>query len=103
MRNSPDVRLFGQGEDAAMYWDHMNGWGWAMVIVWSAVWIGFLGVLVWAATQWARRSPDGRPVDSRPGKSAHDLLDERLALGEIDSDEYHRRREALEQRPPVGV
>jgi hypothetical protein len=31
------------------------------------------------------------------------LLNERPATGEIDPDEYQRRREALEQRAPVGV
>jgi putative membrane protein len=80
-----------------MYWDHMNGWGWTMMVLWSLIWIGFLGVVAWVAVQWARGGPatsaGGRPPT---GKTARELLDERLARGEIDLDEYQRRREALE-------
>ena len=81
----------------------MNGWGWGMMIVWSAVWIGFLAVLIWAAVQWVRRTPqDGQPPQPPP-RSAREVLDTRLALGEIDPDEYQRRREALEKRTAIGV
>jgi putative membrane protein len=86
-----------------MYWDHMSGWGWTMMVVWSAVWIGFLLVVVWAIAQWARRSAQDRQPPQQRAQTARELLDERLATGEIDPDEYQRRREALEQRTPVGV
>jgi len=35
--------------------------------------------------------------------TARELLDERLARGDIDLDEYQRRRQALEQHTPTGV
>jgi putative membrane protein len=82
-----------------MYWDHMSGWGWTMMIFWSAIWIGLVAVLAWIAVQWARRSPQDAPEP----RTARELLDERLATGEIDPDEYQRRRGALEQRTPAGV
>jgi len=84
-----------------MYWDHMNGWGWTMMLAWSLLGIGFLAVLGWAAAHWARREP---PRQSPPQtKTARGLLDERLANGDIDVDEYQRRREALEQATQAVV
>ncbi|HYX84627.1 MAG TPA: SHOCT domain-containing protein [Gaiellales bacterium] len=86
-----------------MYWDHMNGWGWTMMTVWSLVWVGFLGVIVWATVHWVRTGSADAAVESRSGRSPAELLDERLARGEIDVDEYERRRAALSHgtnRPP---
>lgn len=86
-----------------MYWDHMNGWGWTMMIFWSLIWVGLLGILAYAVVNWARggsNTPDrGAGVD----KTARELLDERLARGEIDLDEYQQRRAALEDHRPVGA
>jgi hypothetical protein len=54
-----------------MYWDHMSGWGWTMMVVWSAVWIGFLVVVGWAMAQWTRRSErDGQPPPQQRAKTA---------------------------------
>ncbi|MGZ4431210.1 MAG: SHOCT domain-containing protein [Gaiellales bacterium] len=88
-----------------MEWDHMNGWGWAMMMFWSLIWIGVLVVVAWVAVQWARGSQDGRraqPPAAGERKSARELLDERLARGEIDVDEYQRRRSAMELHSPAG-
>jgi putative membrane protein len=104
IRVRPDVWGGWRWQYQAMYWDHMNGWGWTVMVVWSLVWIGFLIVLVWAVVEWARRSPQQpQSPQQPPRKSARELLDERLATGEIDPDEYQHRREALEQRTPIGV
>ena len=75
----------------------MNGWGWAMMLVWSLIGIGFLGIVVWFATQWARSGSRPAPTSTPSTKPARDVLDDRLALGEIDIDEYQRRRDALER------
>jgi uncharacterized membrane protein len=72
----------------------MNGWGWAMMVGWSLIAIGFLGIVVWFATQWGR---GGAPTSTPPTKPARDVLDDRLACGDIDVDEYQRRRVALER------
>jgi uncharacterized membrane protein len=40
---------------------------------------------------------------SPDSKTVRQLLDERLARGEIDLDEYQRLREALEHRTPTSV
>ena len=86
-----------------MDWDHMNGWGWAMMLVWSLVWVGFLGVIAWIAVQWGRGTKRQTPPAEAQGKTARELLDERFARGEIDLDDYRRRRQALDQAPPMGV
>ena len=78
-----------------MYWDHMNGWGWTMMTFWSLVWVGFLGVVLWATLHWLRAGPADATFGSRSRRSPAELLDERLARGEIDIDEYERRRAAL--------
>lgn len=82
----------------------MNGWGWAMMVFWSLVWIGFLVVVGWVAVQWARssQSPRVQPPSVGTQTSARALLDERLARGEIDVDEYRSRRAALEANPPAA-
>lgn len=77
-----------------VYSDHMNGWGWAMMLVWSLVLIGFLGVAAWVTVHWTR---GGMQAAQPPARTARELLDERFARGEIDLDEYQRRRAALEQ------
>ena len=79
-----------------MYWDHMNGWGWLMMALWLVVWIGFFGIVAWAAVTWIRGGPSAPPSTSSSDDSARRLLDQRLASGEIDVDEYRRRRSALE-------
>ena len=86
-----------------MYWDHMNGWGWTMMIFWSLIWIGVLGLIAWFAVQWTRNSSQSSPPSQASAKTARELLDERLARGEIDLDEYERRSEALDRHTHVGV
>jgi putative membrane protein len=70
--------------------DHMDGgWWWVMGIGWLV----FLAAIVTIVVLLVRRS-DHR--GNRGGRSGpEDLLGERLARGEIDEDEYRRRRDAL--------
>jgi len=70
--------------------DHMGGgWWWAMGIGWLV----FLAVVIVLVVVLVRHfaSPGGRGVRS-PGQ---DTLAERFARGEIDEDEYRKRRDAL--------
>ena len=68
--------------------DHMGrGWWWAMGIGWL-VFLGLVAVLAIVLTRHYRGTSSRR----RP---AHDVLDERFARGDIDENEYRRRREVL--------
>lgn len=63
------------------------GWGWIwMLISWGVV----IALVVWAV----HRFSDG---GQRQHSSGRQILDERLARGEIDVDEYRRLRDELDR------
>lgn len=67
-------------------WHGMGLWGWLMMVVfWAVVIFG----IVWAVR--TTTSPSQRDEDS-----ALRILDERLARGEIDREDYEERRRVLE-------
>ena len=66
-----------------MWGDGGLHWGW-MVLVWVVV----VGVVVWAVVRITATT-------ARRGGTAQDILDERYARGEIDDEEYERRRRSL--------
>ena len=75
-----------------MYWDHMTGWGWAMMIFWSLIWIALLGILVSSRVDWTRSGGASSKRPDQPAQpTARELLDQRLARGDITIDEYHAR------------
>lgn len=91
-----------------MFWNG-GGWPfWEVALMW-VVMIAFWGLLIWAVyalVTGATRRPgsDGRGEEPR-GDDARRILDERLARGEIDTDEYRRLRDVLasgEDRSPAG-
>lgn len=86
----------------------MNGWMW----LWGAVLISgmlvLIGGLVWAivaTTAHRRTAPyptNPNPIDPNPidpdaagPASARQILDQRYARGELDTDEYRQRLETL--------
>jgi putative membrane protein len=87
-----------------MYYDHMdggNGGGWVVMLVVMILLIALAAVAVWFFVTNARPHTAGAPTQSsRP--SATDLLDERLARGEISPDEYRERLAALRERDQAG-
>lgn len=56
-----------------MEWDHMNGWVWGMMVVWSLVWIGILGIAAWVVAHWARGGPGPAGPAQPPATTARDL------------------------------
>ena len=86
-------------------WGHgWNGMGWNGM-GWGAMgWGGWIMMILIVLTVWAAVAVAGiaifrglrarRVSSSSPGEAGR-LLDERFARGEIDSDEYTARREAL--------
>ena len=71
----------------------MGAGGWILMTVF---WVGLLAVIVWAVTRLFPSTPNRGPLD---------LLDRRLAAGEIDSDAYQQARAALTgtARPDMRV
>lgn len=83
-------------------------WYWANGVHWWGWVIGFVGMVAfWALVIWAiwyvvagvtRRPTDSRPdshPDSQHRPDAKRILDERLARGEIDAEEYERVRDLI--------
>src|SRR6266699_1848932 len=75
-----------------MFWYGNAGWPfWEIALMWVGM-IAFWGLLIWAIyaliTSATRRpGPQTRGGEHR-GVDARHILDERLARGEIDTDEY---------------
>ena len=85
-----------------MFW-YGGGWAWWQAgLMWLAM-IAFWVLLIWAiyalVTGVTRRpgqaAPDGQPQP----RDARRILDERLARGEIDTEEYQRLRDVLQSGP----
>ena len=91
-----------------MFW---NGGGWPFWEV-ALIWIGmiaFWGLLIWAVyaliTSVTRRPGPQNQGEGRRAEDALRIVDERLARGEIDADEYRRLRDVLvsgDDRSPAG-
>jgi uncharacterized membrane protein len=60
--------------------------GWLVMILF---WTAFLGLAVWALTQLFG------PRNVRVSENARDVLDRRLAAGELDPETYRRLRDEL--------
>jgi len=78
---------------------HMGNWGAGWWILMAAMMVVFWGLVILAVV-WIARSIG--PAHHHHGGSALELLDRRLASGEISPDEYRERRSVLErdQSPP---
>ncbi|MEV4050027.1 SHOCT domain-containing protein [Amycolatopsis sp. NPDC049688] len=73
------------------YWNHHWAMGWAggagMLVLTALVLAGLAAL----AVVLARRGPQ----PASPDDTAQRILDERFARGELDREEYERRRDAL--------
>ncbi|HEY3035140.1 MAG TPA: SHOCT domain-containing protein [Streptosporangiaceae bacterium] len=66
-------------------------WVWPVLVVVGLLVIGYVVVRLAQGRQGA--SPTGS--DPAPGSAARRILEERYARGEIDAEEYQRRRDLL--------
>jgi putative membrane protein len=65
----------------------MFGGMWLMSSAGLVAWAGLVAVSVWAVARLTRRRPE----------DAHAMLAERFARGEIDEEEFARRRRLLDE------
>lgn len=80
-----------------MWWDG-GGAGWGGWLVMTLTMVAFWGLLVVAAVALWRAGDrgSGRGAEgSGTARTPEQLLDERFARGEIDEEEYFRRRDVL--------
>jgi putative membrane protein len=91
-----------------IFW-YGGGWAWWQAgLMWVAM-IAFWVFLIWAiyalVTGITRKPGQPGSGGQQPG-DARRILDERLARGEIDTEEYQRLREVLDggpDRSPAGT
>lgn len=75
------------------------GWGGWLVVV--AMMVVFWGALAWVVVTMIRHGSSAGKTTGPPQQYQDTLrvLDERYARGEIDDDEYRRRRDVLRGAP----
>lgn len=79
-----------------MYWNgNMTAAGWVFSILATLIILALIiGVAVWIAQ--SLRDRDQRPGETKPGASAREILDRRLASGELTVEQYQQLRGTLE-------
>ena len=70
-------------------WGHMGDWSAGSWLAMIAFWALLAFLLVWLVRELAGSRSEGAPAD------ATEILDRRLAAGEIGVDEYRERRAVL--------
>lgn len=68
----------------------MFGMGWGVIF-----WVIVLVVVIWAVIRLTPRRPTGEDLRTPPPETAKEILDKRYARGEIDEEEYKRRKKEL--------
>ena len=68
-----------------MWWG--GDWGWGAFLAMAVMMVAFWALIIWAVLSLTRGGERRRDSES--------ILAERFARGDIDDDEYRRRREVL--------
>jgi putative membrane protein len=89
MQHRPEDRRL----EHVMYGEHMDAGGWFLSVLVTVLVVA----LIVAGIVWLLRtqSPSAPRPEAAEHASARDVLDRRLASGQIDEDEYRRLRSAL--------
>lgn len=75
-----------------MYWSgHMTTAGWIVSILWTL----FILALLAAAVAWLISALSGRGAGTASEPSAREILDRRLASGELSVEQFKELRETL--------
>ena len=80
-----------------MYWgDHMGTGGWIFSILATVIFVALIvALIVWMVSPSSRSEGSSQVT----GESPRDILDRRLASGEIDVGQYEQLRDALDRAP----
>jgi putative membrane protein len=78
-----------------MYWNgHMTTGGWVISILWTVIIFALIaGAIAWLVSELSNRNP--RRTDTTSVGSAREILDRRLAKGELTVEQYKELREAI--------
>ena len=75
-------------------WDDGGGW-WFMGFLMMAFWVALIAVVVWLVLHRPGAPGASGPSAASPHGQARAILAERYARGEISTEEYHERLDAL--------
>lgn len=83
-----------------MYDDHMNGgWGWGMGVLMVLALVAIVGLVVWVIrSSGAHQARAEHTAAGGATETPMQILDRRLAQGEIAPDEYKERAAILDKR-----
>jgi len=76
-----------------------SGIGWGGWLVMVAMMVVFWGAIAWVVVTLIRQNGTRTVAHLDRGTDAMRILDERFARGEIDEEEYQRRRDLLRGPP----
>ena len=87
-----------------MMFEYGNNWSpWQAALMWVGM-IAFWGLVIWGvyalATGVNRNSGDDQRDRDRGSRARH-ILDQRLAKGEIDADEFRQLRDLIAKDEPA--
>ncbi|MBY0225966.1 MAG: SHOCT domain-containing protein [Hyphomicrobium sp.] len=90
----------GPAQNPGEHWNWMHNWGmmhdwgsgWGMIFgpLYMIAWLTILVAVIVFLTRWM-----GIGTSSAGARTAREILDERFASGDIDQEEYEKRRRAL--------
>ena len=86
-----------------MFYMHSFGWGWWLLM--SIGMVAFWGLVIWGIVALARGGGSRREQLASEPNQPLDILQRRLARGEISTEEYEELRDALtggHEKEPAG-
>jgi putative membrane protein len=77
----------------------MGAGGWVLM---AFFWIAVVALIVWLIARLTTASATSPDADRERPETPREILDRRLASGEVDPETYEQLREQLDRRPLAG-